>query len=62
MRKYRTIGAVEGAEAEIDTARNVDRLFALWQTIYPNATVTPQVNAVGTFTVDPGTTEDINTR
>ncbi|KAL8988921.1 MAG: hypothetical protein Q9177_002084 [Variospora cf. flavescens] len=40
---------------------NVDRLFALWQTIYPNATVTPQVNAVGTFTVDPGTTEDINT-
>ncbi|KAL8651556.1 MAG: hypothetical protein Q9210_003187 [Variospora velana] len=41
---------------------NVDRLFALWQAIYPNATVTPQVNAIGTFTVDPGTTEDINTQ
>ncbi|KAL8958388.1 MAG: hypothetical protein Q9193_004543 [Seirophora villosa] len=40
---------------------NVDRLFALWQAIYPNATVTPQVNAAGSFTEDPGTTEDINT-
>ncbi|KAL9011382.1 MAG: hypothetical protein Q9173_003766 [Seirophora scorigena] len=40
---------------------NVDRLFALWQAIYPNATVTPQVNAAGSFTEDPGTREDINT-
>ncbi|KAI4091021.1 MAG: hypothetical protein LQ344_004402 [Seirophora lacunosa] len=41
---------------------NVDRLFALWQAVYPNATVTPQVNAAGSFTEDPGTTEDINTQ
>ncbi|KAI4122475.1 MAG: hypothetical protein LQ338_005800 [Usnochroma carphineum] len=40
---------------------NVDRLFALWQAIYPNATVTPQANAAGTFTDAPGITEDVNT-
>lgn len=60
MRKYRITDAAEGAE--INAIRNVDRLFALWQAIYPNATVTPQVNAAGSFTEDPGTTEDINTR
>ncbi|KAL8919178.1 MAG: hypothetical protein Q9208_006938 [Pyrenodesmia sp. 3 TL-2023] len=40
---------------------NVDRLFALWQAIYPNSTVTPQVNAAGTYTDEGGKTEDINT-
>ncbi|KAI4171467.1 MAG: hypothetical protein LQ343_004205 [Gyalolechia ehrenbergii] len=40
---------------------NVDRLFALWQAIYPDSRVTPQVNTAGTFTNDPGTTEDIDT-
>ncbi|KAL9031397.1 MAG: hypothetical protein Q9196_000581 [Gyalolechia fulgens] len=40
---------------------NVDRLFALWQAVYPDSHVTPQVNTAGTFTNDPGTTEDIDT-
>ncbi|KAL8944234.1 MAG: hypothetical protein Q9211_000664 [Gyalolechia sp. 1 TL-2023] len=40
---------------------NVDRLFALWQAVYPESHVTPQVNTAGTFTNDPGTTEDIDT-
>ncbi|KAL8909379.1 MAG: hypothetical protein Q9207_000214 [Kuettlingeria erythrocarpa] len=40
---------------------NVDRLFALWQAVYPNSTVTPQANAAGTYTDERGVTEDINT-
>lgn len=48
--------------AELDATRNVDRLFAIWQAIYTNTTVTPQVNAAGTYTDDPGTMEDANTR
>ncbi|KAL8721571.1 MAG: hypothetical protein Q9225_001779 [Loekoesia sp. 1 TL-2023] len=48
-------------DTELGILRNVDRLFALWQAIYPNSHVTPQINAAGTFTDDPGTTEDINT-
>ncbi|KAL8870337.1 MAG: hypothetical protein Q9174_003596, partial [Haloplaca sp. 1 TL-2023] len=39
---------------------NVDRLFALWQAVYPSSRMVPQVNAVGTLTTDPGTLEDIN--
>ncbi|KAL8693817.1 MAG: hypothetical protein Q9218_001417 [Villophora microphyllina] len=41
---------------------NVDRLFALWQAVYPQANVTPQVNVAGTYTDDPGKSEDVNTR
>ncbi|KAI9698509.1 MAG: hypothetical protein M1836_004090 [Candelina mexicana] len=40
---------------------NVDRLFAIWQAIYPNSYVTPQVNQFGTFTTNPGASEDVNT-
>lgn len=42
--------------------RNVDRLFAIWQAIYPNSYTTPQPDAYGTFTNLPGGTEDVNTR
>ncbi|KAL9595867.1 MAG: hypothetical protein Q9219_006172 [cf. Caloplaca sp. 3 TL-2023] len=40
---------------------NVDRLFALWQAIYPDSRFTSQVSTASTFTEDAGTTEDINT-
>ncbi|KAL8632330.1 hypothetical protein Q9189_001902 [Teloschistes chrysophthalmus] len=40
---------------------NVDRLFALWQAVYPEANVSPQINDVGTYTNDPGKSEDGNT-
>lgn len=40
---------------------NVDRLFAMWQAIYPDQYVVPQVNDYGTFTEAGGTTEDVNT-
>ncbi|KAI9812447.1 MAG: hypothetical protein M1827_004678 [Pycnora praestabilis] len=40
---------------------NVDRLFAIWQAIYPDSYVTPQVDYGGTFTINSGTTEDTNT-
>ena len=46
-----------------DTAgRNVDRLFAIWQALYPDSYTTPQADAYGTFTNSPGETEDVNTR
>ncbi|KAL8663936.1 MAG: hypothetical protein Q9202_003485 [Teloschistes flavicans] len=32
----------------MDHYSNVDRLFALWQAVYPEANVTPQVNVAGT--------------
>ncbi|CAD6586306.1 MAG: hypothetical protein ASARMPREDX12_002329 [Alectoria sarmentosa] len=40
---------------------NVDRLFAIWQAIYPGSYTTAEVDAEGTFTNTPGETEDINT-
>ncbi|KAL9589590.1 MAG: hypothetical protein Q9203_001629 [Teloschistes exilis] len=40
---------------------NVDRLFALWQAVYPEANFPPQVNDAGTYTNDPGKSEDSNT-
>lgn len=46
----------------MDHYSNVDRLFALWQAVYPEANVTPQVNVAGTYTNDPGKLEDGNTR
>ena len=39
--------------------RNVDRLFSLWQALYPDAHLTTsQANAQGTFTLPPGGVED----
>lgn len=40
---------------------NVDRIFALWQALYPDSYITPTVNAYGSYyepvgTVDSGTT------
>lgn len=40
---------------------NVDRLFAIWQAIYPNSYTAPEVDVEGTFTNAPGETEDVNT-
>jgi tyrosinase len=40
---------------------NVDRLFAIWQAIYPNSYVGSQTDESGTFTIAPGTTENANT-
>lgn len=35
----------------------------MWQAIYPNSSyVTPQIDAAGTFTNTPGSTEDVNSR
>lgn len=42
--------------------RNVDRLFAIWQAIYPDSYTTSQSDSYGTFTNPPGGTEDVNTR
>ncbi|KAL8831655.1 MAG: hypothetical protein Q9191_000732 [Dirinaria sp. TL-2023a] len=39
---------------------NVDRLFAIWQAIYPSSYVTSQINSIGTYTDAPGGTEGIN--
>lgn len=41
--------------------RQVDRLFAIWQAIYPDSYTAPQVNDFGTFTDPPYSMEDINT-
>ena len=40
---------------------NIDRIVAMWQAIYPDSFVTPQVDQYGTYTTAPGSTEDINT-
>ncbi len=40
---------------------NVDRLFAIWQALHPNSYVGSQVNDFGTFTIAPGTVENVNT-
>lgn len=37
---------------------NVDRLFAIWQAIYPDAWIEGQVNTVGTFYTPPNTVEN----
>lgn len=41
---------------------NVDRLFAIWQAIYPDSYTISEVDKEGTFTNAPGAAEDINTR
>lgn len=40
---------------------NVDRLFAIWQAIYPSSYVTSQRSIYGTYTNAPGKSEDIDT-
>ncbi|KAL8842549.1 MAG: hypothetical protein Q9170_000503 [Blastenia crenularia] len=54
------INAPNGTSSVINPL-NVDRLFALWQAVYPESQVTAQNSMAGTFTDDPGSTEDINT-
>ncbi|KAF2834822.1 Di-copper centre-containing protein, partial [Patellaria atrata CBS 101060] len=39
---------------------NVDRVFAMWQVLYPNAWVTPQRQRGQTFTIDVNTLQDGN--
>ena len=42
--------------------RNVDRLFAIYQAIYPNNFITSEADGgYGTFTIAPGTTENNTT-
>lgn len=41
--------------------RNIDRIFAIWQALYPESYVTPQVPGVGTYTNSPDKFEDVNT-
>ncbi|KAI9641438.1 hypothetical protein NHQ30_010245 [Ciborinia camelliae] len=36
---------------------NVDRLFAMWQAIYPDVWMLPQSDLIGTFTIAPGTSD-----
>lgn len=40
---------------------NVDRLFAIWQCLNPNSYVGSQSTRFGTFTINPGTIENVNT-
>ncbi|KAL9119272.1 MAG: hypothetical protein Q9187_004178 [Circinaria calcarea] len=40
---------------------NIDRLFAIWQALYPDSYVTPQVPGAGTYTNSPDEFEDVNT-
>jgi len=40
---------------------NVDRLFALWQSIYYNQYLTQMPEGQGTFTIPPGTQDTMNT-
>jgi tyrosinase len=37
---------------------NVDRLFAIWQALYPNSYVQPEPSTYGTYTTLPGTIEN----
>jgi len=37
---------------------NIDRLFAIWQALNPNAWIGNQVNPFGTYGIPPGTNED----
>ena len=36
---------------------NLDRIFALWQAVYPDAYITPHVNKLGTFSTAANTLE-----
>lgn len=48
-------------EAANSKRRNVDRLFAIWQAIYPDSYAMREISHFGTFTIAPGSSEDINT-
>ncbi|KAI9673898.1 MAG: hypothetical protein M1817_002104 [Caeruleum heppii] len=39
----------------------MDRVFAIWQVLYPTSYVEPVANQAGTFTAVPGTVEDVDT-
>jgi tyrosinase len=41
---------------------NVDRILALWQVVNPNSWVEPEKNEYGTFVIQPGAIENVNTR
>lgn len=48
---------------KINMYRNMDRLLAIWQAIYPDSWLnTSQINQIGTFTDAPGSYENIDTR
>lgn len=34
---------------------NVDRLFAMWQALYPDSWIAPTISPLGTYTQAPGT-------
>mgnify|MGYP002630295746 CR=1 FL=1 len=40
---------------------NVDRVFALWQALYPDQWIEPSLSPQGTFTIPMNTTVDVNT-
>lgn len=40
----------------------VDRVFAIWQALYPNEYVQPFRTQWGTYTIPRGSIEDVNTR
>ena len=61
MRKYFDLLICSSTILTI-ASRNVDRLFAMWQTVYPN-TYTGAQTATGTsFTIAVGDVEDANSR
>lgn len=41
---------------------NVDRIVAIWEALYPDSYVPPQSDFYGTYTIQPGSTDDVNTR
>jgi tyrosinase len=40
---------------------SIDRIFALWEVLNPNSYVEPMADTYGTFVIEAGTAEDINT-
>lgn len=60
MRMYPVVGLFSYVLTNIFQSQ-VDRLFAMWQVLYPNSFVTSQVNIRGTFTDPPGSTENSDT-
>uniref|UniRef100_A0A093V313 tyrosinase n=1 Tax=Talaromyces marneffei PM1 TaxID=1077442 RepID=A0A093V313_TALMA len=40
---------------------SIDRIFALWEVLNPNSYVQPMADTYGTFVIEAGTIEDINT-
>ena len=44
-----------------DTHSSIDRVFALWEVLNPNSYVEPMGDTYGTFVLEAGTVEDVNT-